>query len=325
MAELRVGFIGVGGVAGVHLNNVRAAEGATIAAICDINEATLNRRKEEYGVERTYTDYRRMLESEELDAVYVCVPPFAHGEIEETVAAAGCPLFVEKPVELHMEAAIRKYEAIRKAGIINAAGYCVRYMDTVDHLRGRLQGVAVELTLGYYMGGAPGGWWQDVEKSGGQLVEQTTHILDLARYLVGEVAAVGGGFARRVPLNETATVENASLALLYFENGAVGSIASACMLGQGYKTGLDLFAKNFIAEYTYGSLRYRTPNAEPEELRPTNNMYAEEDRVFLEAVRSGDGSAIRSDYGDAVRTLEVTLLAREAHQRRTVLETTFRP
>ena len=47
------------------------------------------------------------------------------------------------------------------------------------------------MALGYYMGGAPGGWWQQRDKSGGQLVEQTTHIVDTALYVIGDVKAVG--------------------------------------------------------------------------------------------------------------------------------------
>jgi predicted dehydrogenase len=322
--SVRVGFVGVGGMAGGHLNILRKFEDVQLAALCDINEELLARRRQEYAVEKVYTDYRAMFDAEELDAVYVVVPPFAHGEIEDHVAAKGCALFVEKPVELFLDAAIRKHEAIAKVGVLSAAGYCVRYMDTVDILRERVSAHAVELALGYYMGGAPGGWWQQRSKSGGQLVEQTTHIVDLARYVVGDVAAVGGAFVRRTPLNDTADIENASIAHVYYENGAVGTITSACMLSQGYKTGLDLFAKDFLIEYTYGSMRVRTPQGS-EDFRPANNMYEAEDRVFIDAVKSADGSQIRSTYTDAVKSLEVSLLAYEASQKRTVLETRFRP
>ncbi|MDA1191782.1 MAG: Gfo/Idh/MocA family oxidoreductase [Candidatus Poribacteria bacterium] len=326
MSVVKVGFIGVGGVAGGHLRNISNNENSTLVAICDVNEGLLARRKEEFNVPTTYTNYRTMLEREQLGAVYVCVPPFAHGDIELEVAKAGVPLFVEKPVELHMDAALRKYEAIRDAGIVNAAGYCVRYMDTVDIMRNRLEGHAVELASGFYMGGMPGGpghWWQQVNKSGGQLVEQSTHILDLARYVVGEVEAVGGAFVRRVPFNESADVENASIASLYFENGAVGTITSACNISQGFGTGLNLFAKNFIIEYTYGGMKVRG-EGDPETFKTGNDMYAAEDAVFIDAVRSGDKSAIRSDYRDAVKSLEVSLLARQASEKRAVIETTFR-
>ena len=114
-------------------------------------------------------------------------------------------MFVEKPVELHMDAALAKQAAIESAGIVNAAGYCLRYMDTVEDLKARVVDHKIELALGYYIGSAPGSWWRTRAKSGGQLIEQSTHIVDLARYLVGDVAAVGGGFASRTPLDGAAT------------------------------------------------------------------------------------------------------------------------
>lgn len=323
MGVARIGFVGVGGVAGGHLSNIRGMEDAELVALCDINADLLARRAQENHVERTYADFRTMLSKEDLDAVYVCVPPFAHGDIEDHIIAKGCALFVEKPVELDMNAAIRKHEAIQKAGILNAVGYCVRYQHTVDTLLRHLKEVKVEVALGYYMGGAPGGWWQIRSKSGGQLVEQTTHILDLARFVVGDVVAVAGGYVTRTPLNDTADVENASIAQLFFENGAIGTITSACMISMGYKTGLDLFAKDFIAEYNYSTLRIRS-KGDSQEFQNDNNMYLEEDLAFIEAVRTGDRSNVRSDYADGVKTLEVSLLAREAFENRTVLETTFR-
>ena len=323
MSIARVGFIGVGGVAGGHLNILNGFEDAELAALCDIDEGRLQARAQEFGVNKTYADYREMLAKEQLDAVYVCVPPFAHGRIEEDVAAAGIALFVEKPVELHMEPAIRKDEAIRNAGILNTVGYCVRYLSTVDDVAETLKGVPIDMALGYYMGGAPGGWWRQRDKSGGQLVEQTTHIVDTARYLVGDVAAVGGAFAAQTPLDDTADIENVSIAQLYFENGAVGAIMSACMLGRGFKTGLDIFAGGYTAEFTYGKTRVHT-GGETQEFDPNNNMYASEDRAFIDAVRTGDTSALRVDFTDAVKSLEVSLLAREASERRAVLETTFK-
>jgi len=321
---VRIGFIGVGGVAGGHLNYLKDFEDVELTALCDINADLLAQRAENFGVEDTYSDYKQMLDKAELDAVYVCVPPFAHGSIEEDVVATGTPIFIEKPVHLDMEPAIKKYETIRDSGVINAVGYCVRYLDTVATLKDRLADHKVEMALGYYMGGAPGGWWQQRDKSGGQLVEQTTHIVDTALYVVGDVKAVGGGFVTRTPINDTSTVDNMSQAHLYFENGAIGTITSACSLSQGFKTGLDIFARDLVVEFNYGAMKIRGTD-DTFEQETGNNMYASEGRAFVDAVKSGDPSSILCDYGEGLKTLEVTLLAYEAFQQQTVLETTFKP
>jgi len=324
--SVRIGYVGVGGMAGAHLGIHRKWDDVEMVALCDINPDILARRASEFHVAKTYTDYREMLEKEELDAVYICVPPFAHADIEEHVAAKGCALFTEKPVCLRLEDALRKYEAIQKAGVINAVGYCCRYLNTVDAMLERVHDQKIELAEGHYMGGMPGGpghWWRQQAKSGGQLIEQTTHILDLALYVVGDVEAVGAGFVTRTPVDETADVANASIVFLYYKNGCVGTITSACMLSMGYKTpGLNLFAKDFILEFDYGKMEVRTPSGR-EEVRTNVNMVELEDRAFLDAVWSKDGSSIRATYRDGVKTLEVSVLAYEAAAKRAILPTRF--
>jgi predicted dehydrogenase len=323
---VRVGYVGVGGMAGAHLGTQRKFDDVEIVALCDINPEVLARRANENNVTKTYTDYRRMLDAEELDVVYVCVPPFAHADIEENVAAKGCAVFSEKPVCLRLEDAIRKYEAIRKAGVVNGVGYCVRYLNTVDVMLDRVRDVKLEVAHGHYMGGMPGGpghWWRQQAKSGGQLIEQTTHILDLALYTVGDVEAVGGAFVTRTPVDETADVANASVVFLYYKNGCIGTITSACMLSIGYKTpGLNLFAKDFVLEFDYGKMQVRTP-AGTEDFKTEVNMVELEDRVFLDAVKSKDMSKVRATYLDGVKTLEVSVLAYAAAEKRAILPTSF--
>jgi predicted dehydrogenase len=320
--KVKLGFIGVGGIAGAHLNILTKMEDVEVKSICDINPQTLERRGQEFGVEARYENFKEMIEKEDLDAVYICVPPFAHADIEETVAESGVHMFIEKPVELHMESAIRKEEVIRKSGVIVSVGYCARYLDISDRVKELLKDKVVELALGYFMGGAPGGWWRQKDKSGGQLVEQTTHMVDIARFFVGDVQAVNGAFVALTKPSPDYTIDNASIVTLYFKSGAIGSITSACMLSQGYKTGLDMFARDYILEFTYGNLRIRTPQG-IEEIKAGVNMYYEENRAFIDAVKSGDRSLIRSPYADAVKTLEVTLAAEVSAKERKVVEMKF--
>ena len=78
---VELGFIGTGGIARTHLNNLRRIEGVTVRAVCDVDGS----RAEEVAGQcaaRPHTDCSTMLEQEELDAVYVCLPPAAHGSIE---------------------------------------------------------------------------------------------------------------------------------------------------------------------------------------------------------------------------------------------------
>lgn len=72
-----------------------------------------------------------MLEKESVDALFLCVPPFAHGDIEEKAAQKGIHLMVEKPLGLDVDTARYKLKVIQESGILCASGYCLRYLDTV--------------------------------------------------------------------------------------------------------------------------------------------------------------------------------------------------
>src|SRR4051794_16351239 len=108
MTKVRVGFIGVGGIGAVHLKNVFENADAQLVAVCDVNEEAAQSKASEYGIPSVYSDADVMLENESLDALFICVPPFAHGDIEEKAAKKGIHLLVEKPVALDLKTAYSK-------------------------------------------------------------------------------------------------------------------------------------------------------------------------------------------------------------------------
>src|SRR5215212_2361871 len=98
---IRVGFVGCGGMAGGHIENwARMREGGedvALAAFCDVDAARAERYAGRFSG-RAYTDFRSMLDKEDLEALYVVVPPHAHTGAELMAAQKGCAIFVEKPV-----------------------------------------------------------------------------------------------------------------------------------------------------------------------------------------------------------------------------------
>ena len=97
MGKVRVGFVGAGGIANVHLQHVSKNERALLTAICDIHEETALLKVKQYGG-TPYTNVDEMLENEALDALFISVPPFAHEEIEEKAAKKGIPLEVSSRI-----------------------------------------------------------------------------------------------------------------------------------------------------------------------------------------------------------------------------------
>jgi len=311
--SVRVGFIGTGGIANAHLKGLSQISEVELTGLCDVDQARADQAVRTYGG-KAYTDYQQMLDAEKPDAVYICVPPHAHVGQEEELVARGIPFFVEKPIANTLEKAQAIAEAVERANLITSVGYHWRYMDYTRLARERLEGKTIGMALGYWMGGMPGVfWWRRKELSGGQMVEQTTHIVDLARYLCGDIVEVYAAMNTRALSDvENFTATDVGTMTVRFANGAVGTISNTCLLkGFGYTVGLHVVTPEVIVEVDGG--QFRAIQAGREEIvRGGNNAYLEEDQAFLRAVQTGDDSAIRSPYRDAVKTLAVTLAANQS-------------
>lgn len=309
---VRIGFVGTGGIANHHMRNLAEIPEAEMVAFCDVVEEKALTAATTYGG-KAYGQYEDMYDNESLDAVYICVPPFAHQHQELAAIDRDLPIFVEKPVATSMEIAQTIEKAIVDKNLVSAVGYHWRYMDTTERAIEYLGDEPVGLALGSWMGGMPGvSWWRVMQQSGGQIVEQTTHIFDLARHLLGEVESVHA--TARTGLMEDVEqydIHDASITNLRFKNGAVASITSACMLSAGNQVGLDLYQKEQVLRLAHSTLTIdKAEHSEVLELG--NNPTRAEDQTFLQAVQSGDASAIRCDYSEAVKTLQLTLAATES-------------
>lgn len=309
---IKIGFVGTGGIANHHLRTLAQLDEAELVGFCDIVEEKALAAASEYGG-RAYSHYEALYDSETLDAVYICLPPFAHAQPELAAIERGLPIFVEKPVATSLEQARAVAAAIRRQNLLSAVGYHWRCMDTTAKAIELLGDEPVGFALGAWTGGMPGvSWWRVLAQSGGQIVEQTTHIFDLARYLLGEVESVHAmartGLMEDVPNYD---IHDASVTNLRFQSGAVASITSACMLATGGHVGLDLYQQNQVLRLVSGALTIDRPSGQ-EVVEQGNNPTQAEDRAFLQAVQTGDPTGIRCDYADAVQTLAVTLAATQS-------------
>ncbi|BCW94724.1 MAG: Gfo/Idh/MocA family oxidoreductase [Fimbriimonadales bacterium] len=310
---IRIGFVGTGGIANTHFDALSQLEDAQPVAFCDIDAERAQRAAARFNG-RPYTDWRTMLESETLDALYICLPPHGHDGVEIEAAERGIHLFVEKPVARTLEYAQRVAEAIQKAGVLSMVGYHFRYYGAIERAKERLQGLPVLMVKGAWDGGMPGvAWWRQHALSGGQLVEQTTHIFDLARHLAGEIVEVAA-FSHYNPAllhHPDGDVSVADVVCLKFENGAVGVITDTNGLHAPGEVGLKVYTPERVVEVSWGRMTETEPNRK-EEYFSRDNPYLRESEAFLQAIRTGDRSLIRSDYRDGVHTLAVTLAADES-------------
>jgi myo-inositol 2-dehydrogenase/D-chiro-inositol 1-dehydrogenase len=311
---VKVGFIGVGGIAqGFHLRALEKISDAQVVAVCDRDKEKVGQVAEKYHA-RAYTDYRKLLANEKLNACYVCVPPFAHGTIELELASRGVPMLVEKPVHLDLAIARKAAKIVQAKRLVSSSGYQDRYQDIIDRARQYLTRQEVALMIGYWMGGMPGVyWWRRRNMSGGQIVEQTTHVFDMARYLFGEVRTVFAG--GRVGLMTDVlhyNVEDASAVTLQFESGLLGVAFSACCLKTGGRAGIDIYCKTARLEYAERSSLNIIEADHTEFFRMTTDLGLVENKAFIEAVKRRKPSLVRSSYPDAVKSLALCMAANES-------------
>jgi myo-inositol 2-dehydrogenase / D-chiro-inositol 1-dehydrogenase len=138
-----------------------------------------------------------LLAAERLDAVYICVPPFAHGAPELAVIDAGLPMFVEKPVAIDQETAAEIAARLAGQPLLTCTGYHWRWLDIFDRAAELLADRPARLVQCSWLDKVPPPpWWLRRDGSGGQTIEQTTHVLDTARGLAGEVTEVHAFGAR---------------------------------------------------------------------------------------------------------------------------------
>jgi myo-inositol 2-dehydrogenase/D-chiro-inositol 1-dehydrogenase len=300
----RVGLIGAGNVARRHAQVLSSFPDVRLAGITDVIPDAATALASDVGC-RSFPSADEML-SAGVDAAYVCVPPFAHGAPETAVLSAGVPLFVEKPLGLTAKTAERVDAQAAAAGVLAAVGHHWRYLEVVERAQRVLHGRAVRWVAGTWLDKVPPvGWWPVRERSGGPVVEQAAHVLDLARLFAGEVdEVVAMGDGRPPPSVPGADVDGATSAVLRFRGGAVGTLSTTCLLGWKQRAGLELVADGLWLSVGEDGLVIREGGADPvQDVLAADPAAARVavDRAFIDAVR-GIGDDVRVPYSEALRT-----------------------
>ncbi|MDO3410975.1 Gfo/Idh/MocA family oxidoreductase [Saccharibacillus sp. CPCC 101409] len=244
MEKVRIGLIGCGSISDSHLQAYAANPQAELVAVCDLNADRARQTAEKYGVPGVYGDYRELLADPDIDAVSICTWNNSHAEISIEALRAGKNVLCEKPLCKTVDEALRVQQAVLESGKQLQVGYVRRHAANIDVLKRFID--AGDLGELYYAKaslirrlGNPGGWFADVERSGGgPLIDIGVHVIDLCWYLMGKprVVSVSGNTYRKLGNRShienydhykaadfdpsVNTVEDMANALIRFENGA---------------------------------------------------------------------------------------------------------
>lgn len=273
----RVGIIGCGVIAPNHLLPLKEFEETEIIAVCDIKADRANKYASEYNC-KAYTDYKEMIEKENLDSVHVCLPHYLHCEVTVYALSNGVDVLCEKPMAIHYSEAIKMKETAekynRKLGII----FQNRYNDGARFAKklikkgklGKVTCVYADVIWGrdqaYYDSDAWRGKWKT--EGGGVLINQAIHTLDLLRYLVdSEVVSVESSVSHKGPTNieveDTAEglikFENGARGIFYFTNNFLGNISPRLNV-EGEKGRIEIRGASAKVYYNDGTVEYSRTN-----------------------------------------------------------------
>ncbi|MDA8351588.1 MAG: Gfo/Idh/MocA family oxidoreductase [Firmicutes bacterium] len=244
------------------------------------------------GWASTETDWRRLIERDDIDLIDIVTPNYLHAEIAIAAAEAGKHILCEKPLALTVAEARRMARAAEQAGTVHMVCHNYRFAPAVQFAKkliddgrlGRIYHIRAQYLQDWIMDpNFPLVWRQRKEVTGsGALGDIGAHILDLARFLVGEFTAVTGmmeTFIKERPQAEDdvrgeVDVDDATAFLARFENGAMG-VFEATRFAGGNRNG-----NRFEINGEKGSIRW--------DLENMNNLevYLEEDEKGMQGFRT---------------------------------------
>lgn len=245
--QINVGLIGAQFMGRAHSNAYLKVASAfelparpVRRAVCDINPSAMDELASRCGWETKETSWENLINRDDIDLIDICTANDLHMPIAVAAAKAGKHVLCEKPIARNANEARRMLETAREAGICHMVGFNYRRVPAIAFARrlieqGRI-GRIFHFNAVYYQDwlvdpAFPYVWRHDAKVAGsGAHGDMNAHIVDLARFLVGEIEAVCGAQAifqkeRKRPNGEPAevTADDATFALARFQNGALGS------------------------------------------------------------------------------------------------------
>ncbi len=327
MKSLNIGFLGTGWIASTYAKALAKLPDVRITALCNRHVERALKFNTDYagGHAECYDDFDKMMAMESMDALFVCITPGSHdGQVEEA-AARGIHLVLEKPIALTQQRADSIEAAVTKAGVHCQIGHHMRHSGPARKLKQMIDdgsaGRPLMMQGRFFVNGLFPTWWRDPKIGGGQLVEQSIHCYDLARYFFGDAKTVVG-FKDKLTHERFADyhVDDASAATILFKNRGIASLcASNCA---DPTKGSTLFS--VACEKVY--VEFRSPdeaefvmhsgqvgdeiadkNAVPREIVKTEGPTAYEElaRNFIAAIQGKEKT--RSTVRDGVEGLRLVL------------------
>lgn len=234
---IRVAIVGTGGISQSHIAGYLAfPERCKIVALVDIYPEKAQEKKDKFNLTdaEVYDDHLNILGREDIDLIDVCTPPYVHAEIAINGLNAGKNVLIEKPMAASLEECDKVLEAAKRSGkllsVVAQNRYRTGYMNLKKTLDSGLAGdiVHAQADSFWWRGHSYYDlWWRGTweKEGGGCTLNHAVHHIDMMLWMMGkpeEVQAIMSNTS-----HDNAEVEDLSIALLKYKNGALGQITSS--------------------------------------------------------------------------------------------------
>lgn len=237
MKNFRIGIVGMGWVAGAHIEAFRSVVGAEVVAICSRRPLDAAALSAQYATPlRVYTDYAELLADDSIDIIDICTPHPLHPEQAIAAAQVGKHLIIEKPIGIDWASTCGVRDAIQRAQVQACVCFEVRFSRQAQAVRAAIErGLIGEIhyaEVDYYHGIGPwyGQYAWNIKKDfgGSSLLTAGCHALDLLRHFVpSEVEEVTCYQTHsKSPTFAPYEYPTTSVTLLRFADGRLGKVAS---------------------------------------------------------------------------------------------------
>lgn len=307
-------MIGAGAMANtVHYPSLASFDDVEIAAICDLDEQRLTTTADKYGVAARHTDYRRMVEAVNPDAVYVIGPPHLMYDIWYWCLSQGLNLYIEKPMGITIHQARALAHLAAEHNCITQVSFQRRSCPMVAQLREEClkRGPIVHAVCAYYKHQP-----EPYLHARDRMLDDGVHAIDTLRWMCGGEVVGVESICRRVGAPDI----NFFTAMLHFDSGATGVLVNSWTSGRRIFR-VEMHAPGICAEaehenkgYLYADGDTKGVEFDTRQVAGSNEFFVyagfqAKNREFIDAVKQGTQPP--SHFGDAVKTMEVaeTILA----------------
>lgn len=310
MKTVKLALIGAGDMANsVHYPSLKRFEDVQMAALCDLVPDKLHATAEKFEIDRTYTDYKRMIEEVAPDAVYALMPPHHLFDVVMHCLAQKLHVFIEKPPALTTAQTRHMARVAEQNDCITAVGFQRRHIPLLTAARAEVEarGTIHQCVCTFYKNTVDQGPYY-----GGAidiLTCDAIHAVDTLRWLGGEARSVASDV--RSLYKEW---PNAFNALITFDTGATGVLLTNWMTGTRFFT-VEMHAKGISAFVNPDqNARIFADNDKESRTLDTKEVsgsqehfiyygFYHENRHFIDCVKSGQQPM--TCFEDAVKTMEL--------------------